>query len=173
MHSHVTRSETFSFLGFKRYRLSAQIHPTHDELAIITSHRLHRIEIFHDPFRDTLDADAAAAHERAKAHGLFVTRARDAARVCASEIHALFSTMRALRAFNITVADLLSGVTVTHRSLRAIGEIEQVLTECIDHIDRSVRAAQSYSDQTEDIFAPGTEDDGGIPPRDWTRAWRR
>jgi hypothetical protein len=173
MYSHVVRSETVSFFGFTCYQLSAQIHPTPDELAVIDYHGLHRLEIFHDPSREEFDAAAAAAHQKAKAHGLFVTKPLDAARVCASEVRALTATVRALRAFDITLADLLHGVTITHRSLRAIEEIERIVVECIDEIDRSLRTARNYSDQTEDIYAPGSEGDVGTPPRHWTRTWRR
>ena len=173
MYSHVVRSETVSIFGLTRYRLSAQFRPTPDQLALIQHHRLHRLEIFHDPSREEFDAAAAAAHEKARALGFFVTKALDAASVCASEVRALAATIRALRAFKITLGDLLQGVTITNRSLRAIQDIERVIVECIDDIDRSLRAARSYSDQTEDIYAPGTEGDDAIPPRHWTRTWRR
>ena len=173
MYSHIARSETPSWLGRKRYRLTAQIHPTPQELQVIDRHRLARIEIFHDPFREELNANATAAHQKAKARGMFVTKASDAAAICGSEISALVASVRALLTFRITVADLLRGVTITHRSLQAIGEIEQVLTDCIDIIDRSVQAAHRYSDQTEDIFAPGAEDDTTVPPTHWARNWRR
>jgi hypothetical protein len=173
MYSHVVRSETFSFFGFTRYQLSAQIRPTAEELALIRYHGLHRLEIFHDPLRDDFDAAAAAAHEKAKAHGLFVAKPLDAAQACLSEVSALTTTIRAVRAFNITLGDLLHGVTITHRSLRAIEDMERIIVECIDEIDRSLQTARNYSDQTEDIYAPGTEGDVGTPPRHWTRTWRR
>src|SRR5882724_5529944 len=123
MYSHIVRSESRSLLGFKQYRLTARIHLTAQEIQIVERHRLRRIEIFYDPIRDELNADAERAHERAKARGLFVTKARDAAAVCTAEIHALVSTIRALRAFNITVRDLVRSVTITNSSLQAIGEI--------------------------------------------------
>jgi hypothetical protein len=172
MYSHISRSEGRSFWGFKRYQLSARVYLAADERRIIESHRLHRMEIFYDPLRDQLDASAAAAHDKAKARGLFVTHARDAAAIAASEFRALASAIRALRAFRITVGDLLSGVTITHRSLRNIGEVERVLTECVDHIDRFLQSAGAYSAETEDIFAPGADDDT-TPPADWPRVWRR
>ncbi len=81
--------------------------------------------------------------------------------------------MRASFAFHITVADLLRGITITHKSLRAIGEIEVVITECIDHIDASPRAAHGYAELTEDLFAPGTDEETTVPPAHWARAWRR
>ena len=143
------------------------------ELQLVERHRLNRIEIFYDPIRDELNADAERAHERAKARGWFVTKARDAAGVCTAEIHALVSTIRALRAFNITVRDLVRGVTITNSSLQAIGEIEQILTDCIDHIDRSLQTARRYADEAEDIFAPGTDDDTTVPPNQWPRIWTR
>jgi hypothetical protein len=172
MYFHISRSESRSFLGFKRYRLTAQIHPTPQEMRIIERHFLHRMEIFHDPTRDELNAVAISAHEKAKARGLFVTKARDASAVCASEIRALVSTIRALLAFDIAVFDLLRGVAITHHSLRAIGEIEQVLIDCIDQIDQSLKTASSYADETEDIFTPGT-DDTTVPPNQWPRIWTR
>src|SRR5215467_4177553 len=138
MYSHIARSETRSLLGFRQYRLTAKIHLTPEELHLVERHRLYRIEIFHDPIRDEFDANATSEHEKAKARGLFVTKARDASAICVSEIRALVSTIRALLAFGITVADLLRGVTITNPSLRAIGEIEQVIVECLDHIDRSL-----------------------------------
>ncbi len=173
MYSHIARTETRSFLGFRRYCLTAKLHLTAQELQLIERHRLNRIEIFYDPIRDELNADAEQAHERAKARGLFVTKARDAGAVCIAEIHALVSTIRALRAFNITVRDLVRGVTITNSSLQAIGEIEQILTDCIDHIDRWLQTARRYADETEDIFAPGTGDDITVPPNQWPRIWMR
>jgi hypothetical protein len=173
MYSHIARSETRSFFGFKRYCLTAKIQLTPEEMHIIRHHRLDRIEIFHDPIRDELDANATSAHEKAKARGLFITTARDASAICASEIRALVSTVRASHAFDITVADLLRGVTIINPSLRAIGEIEQVLIDCIDQIDRSLQTARNYSDDTEDIFAPGTNDDTTVPPNLWPRFWTR
>jgi len=134
-------------------------------------HRLRRIEIFYDPIRDELNASAERAHERAKARGFFVTKASDASAICMSEMSALVSTIRALLAFNITVADLLRGVTITNRSLRAIAEIEQVIIDCIDDIDRSLQTARRYADETEDIFAPETDDDAMVHPNQWPRTW--
>jgi len=107
MYSHIARSESRSLLGFKQYRLTARIHLTALEIQIVERHRLRRIEIFYDPIRDELNANAERAHERAKARGLFVTRASDTSVICVSEMRALVSTIRALLAFNITVADLL------------------------------------------------------------------
>jgi hypothetical protein len=173
MYSHISRSETRSFLGFLRYCLSAKIQLTAQEMQVMEHHRLNRIEIFYDPIRDELNANAESAHEKAKARGLFVTKAYDASVICAAEIRALVSTIRALRAFNITFDDLVRGVTITHRSLQAIGEIERVLIDCIDHIDRTLQTARSYADETEDIFEPGTNDDTTVSPNRWPRNWRR
>jgi hypothetical protein len=173
MYSHIARSESRSFLGFKQYRLTARLHLTAQEIQIVERHRLRRIEIFYDPIRDELNANAERAHEKAKARGLFVTRAGDASAICVSEMRALVSTIRALLAFNITVADLLRGVTITNRSLRAIAEIEQVIIDCIDDIDRSLQTARRYVHETEDIFAPGTDDDAAVPPNQWPRTWMR
>jgi hypothetical protein len=173
MYSHITRSETRSLFGGKRYRLTAQIHATPDELHIISHSRLGRIEVFHDPRRDEFAATAAAAHEKAKARGLFVTRARDATAVVGAELRSLIATLRALRAFNLNVADLIGGVTIQHKSLQAITEIEGAIIECIDHVDRFLQAARGYADTSEDAFAPGTPDDATVPPTEWTRPWRR
>jgi len=173
MYSHIARTETRSFLGLRRYSLTAKLHLTPEELQLIERHRLNRIEIFYDPIRDELNDAAEQAHQRARARGLFVTQARDASAVCVAEIHALVSTIRALRAFNITVRDLVRGVTITNSSLQAIGEIEQVLTDCIDYIDRWLQTTRRYADGTEDIFAPGTEDDTTVPPNQWPRIWSR
>jgi hypothetical protein len=174
MFSHISKSETRSAFGFLQYCVSAQIYLTQQEMQITKRHRLNRrIEIFHDPIRDELNANAESAHEKAVARGLFVTTARDASAVCAAEIRAIFLTVRALRAFNITFDDLLRGITIKHYSLRAIGEIEQVLIDCIDHINRWLQSARSYADQAEDIFEPGTNDDATVPPNQWPRNWRR
>jgi hypothetical protein len=172
MYTHVSRSQTRSLLGCKRYVLAVRLYVTQLERDVVDRHRLERIELFHDPRREQFDADAMAAHANAKSHGLFVTKARDSTTICISEISALVSSIRALLAFRITVADLLRGVTIQHRSLQAIRDIEEVLTACIDSIDRSVQAALSYSDQSEDIFAPGPDTDTTIAPNAWVRAWR-
>src|SRR5262249_24719732 len=172
MYFHIARTETRSFLGFRRYCLTAKVHLTPREMQLVERHRLNRIEIFYDPIRDELNADAERAHDTAKARGLFVTKERDAAAVRTAEVHVGVSTIRALRAFNITVKDLVRGVTITNPSLQAIGEIERILTDCIDHIDRSLQTARRYADGAEDIFAPGT-DDTTVPPNQWPRIWTR
>ena len=171
MQSHITRSTTGTF--FKKYCLSVRIHADPAEVRVIREHRLEAIEIFADPLRQELENLAQAAHERAIARGLFVVRARDAAAITASEISALVSTVRAAVAFKIQVSDLLRGVTISHSSLRAISDIESVLTTCIDNLDTAVRAATSYANDTEDVFAPGTDaPDPTVPPAQWTRGWR-
>jgi hypothetical protein len=151
VYSHISRSETRSFWGFKRYQLSARLYVAADERGILARHRLQRIEIFHDPLRDELEASAVTAHDRASAGGLFVTKARVAAAITASEVSALTSA--------------------THRSLREIGHIEQVLKDSIDQIDQHLQTAGAYSGETEDIFMPGTDDDT-TPPAEWPRVWR-
>ena len=172
MHTHLARSTTGLLFGTK-YRLAIRLYVDADELRIIRQHALGRIEVFADPLRDAFAADAAAAHDKAKARGLFVTTARDATAITASELTALVSTVRALLAFKLSVADLLRGVTIEHRSLRAISDIEKILTDYIDALDAAVRAAGSYAEPTEDIFAPDTDaPDAGVPPRQWTRSWR-
>jgi hypothetical protein len=173
MYSHIARSETRSFFGFRQYSLTAKLHLTPQEIQLVERHRLRRIEIFYDPIRDEFNENAKRAHERAKARGLFVTKAGDAAAVCVSEMCALVATVRALLAFDITVADLLRGVTITNRSLRAIADIEQVIISCIDDIDRSLQAARRYAEEAEDIFAPGTDDDTRVPPNQWLQMWMR
>src|SRR5450631_4209872 len=109
MYSHISRSETKTLLGSRRYCLSAKIHLTPQETHLAERYRLNRVEIFYDPVRDDHHADATSAHARAKARGLFVTKARDASAICAAEVHALVSTIRALLAFNITLDDLVRG----------------------------------------------------------------
>ncbi|HEY7238673.1 MAG TPA: hypothetical protein VH600_05855 [Burkholderiales bacterium] len=173
MYSHLARSESSSLFGRKRYQLAARIYATPQEAAVIQYHGLERFEIFYDPARDALEAAATAVHENARTRRLFVTRSRDAFSVCSSEIGAMVAAIRAMHTLNITVSDLLHGITITNRSLREIGELERILRECIDQIERMLRAAQSYSEDTEDLYAPGTDDDDGVPPRDWTRRWRR
>lgn len=174
MLSHIARSETHGLFG-KRYQLSAQMHVTPDELHIINHSRLDRIEIFHDPLREQYDDAAAAYHAKAKARGLFVTRARDTAVIVGAETRAVFAAIRALRAFRVTVGDMLrpGGVTLEHKSLQAITELERAITECVDTVDRFLRAARGYHDTTEDIFAPGTDKDATVPPAEWPRTWQR
>jgi hypothetical protein len=173
MYSHLSRSETRSFFGSLRYRLFAQIHLTAHETHIMECHRLNRIEVFYDPIRDALNANAESAHKKAKARGWFVTRARDASAICAAETRALAFTIRALFAFNITLDDLVRGVTITHYSLRSIAEVEQVLIDCIDHIDRWLQSARRYAEDTEDIFEPGSNDSATMPPNQWPLIWMR
>jgi hypothetical protein len=173
MYSHVVRSETFSFFGRKLYQLSARVYTTAQERALIQYHGLDRFEVFYDPARDALEAAATAVHERAKTRRLFVTRSGDAIGICSSELGAMIAAIRAMRTLNITVSDLLHGITITNRSLQEITELERILRECIDHIDRMLYAALGYSEDTEDLYAPGTDEDEGVPPREWTRRWRR
>ncbi len=171
MQTHVVRSQSGIF--FKTYRLSVRLYVDPEEQFIIRQHRLDRIEVFADPLRDAFADNATAAHDKAKARGLIVTRARDAAAISASEISALVSTVRSMLAFKLQVSDLLQGVTIQHRSLRAIADIETVCTDVIDRIDAAVRAARSYDHRSEDIFAPGNDQEETVPPGEWTRGWRR
>jgi hypothetical protein len=158
-----------------KYRLAVRLYPDAGELRVIREHHLERIEVFADPLRDAFAADAIAAHDKAKARGIFVVpRMRDTAAITASELSALVSTLRALLAFKINVADLLRGVSIEHRSLRAIADIEKILTDYIDALDAAVRSARGYADRTEDVFAPGDDaPDETIRPNQWTRSWTR
>ena len=173
MHSHIARSQSPSWWGVK-YRLSVRLYVDAEELRILRPHRLDRVEVFSDPSRQEFATAALAAHDKAAKYGLIVTKARDTTAIAAAEITALVATLRSLLAFNIRVADLLHGVTIEHRSLRAITDIETVLTDGLDHIDAAVRAARSYSEETEDVFAPGADDThDNVPPAAWGRTWRR
>lgn len=173
MRSHVIRSQIPTFWGSHRYRLFARIYPTPAERQLIGRHRLEAVEIFHDPVREHFTAQSDAAHRRAKAHGLFVAKAGDAIGVLGAEIVASVAAIRGLRAFNITVADLLNGVTITHKRLTAIGEIETAVVDCIDHIARTVEAARRYSDEVQDLYEPANERPDAVRPADWPRAWRQ
>ena len=173
MHSHIARSQSPSWLGVK-YRLSVRLYVDAEELRILRAHRLDRVEVFADPQREDFNAAAAVAHDKAAKYGLVVIKARETTAIAAAEITAIIATVRSLLAFTIRVADLLHGVTIEHRSLRAIADIETVLTDCLDHIDAAVRAARSYCQETEDLFAPGPDDThDNVPPAAWGRNWRR
>ena len=171
MQTHVSRSTTATWFGTK-YRLSVRIFADLEELAILRDHHLDRVEVFADPQRDDFNAAAMAAHDKAKARGLFIGKARDTSAIAAAELTAIFATVRALLAFNLRVSDLLRGVTIEHRSPRAIVDIETTITEFTDRIDAAVCAARGYDHRSEDVFAPGTDEDGTVPPGQWTRSWR-
>ena len=172
MYTHIARTTVPSLWGTK-YRLSIRLYADPEDLPILHAHHLDRIEVFADPLREDYAAAATAAHDRAKARGLFVTRARDTTAIAAAEMAALVSTLRGLLAFNVRVGDLLRGVTVEHRSLRAISDIETVCVDVIDRVAAAVHAARGYDLRTEEVFAPGTDQDETVPPGEWTRTWRR
>jgi hypothetical protein len=172
MHTHIQRA-TSGWL-FKKYLLSVKIFVDTDELTVIKQNRLDRIETFVDPAREAFEDAATAAHAEAGKRGVIVTRARDTAAIAAAEVRALISTARSLVAFKITVADLLRGVTIENRSLRAIADIEQVMVEFIDRLEAVVQAAARFDHRGEDAYAPGTDEpDAGVPPAQWARTWRR
>jgi hypothetical protein len=75
-------------------------------------------------------------------------------------------TTRALLAFRITVGDLVRGVSIENRNLMAMMEIERVLVTAIDALDTTVAAALGFERTSEDVLAPG-EDDNGITPARW------
>ena len=54
-----------------------------------------------------------------------------------------------------------------------ITEIERAIVERIDQVDSFVRAARGYVDFSEDIFAPGADEEPAVPPAEWARTWRR
>ena len=56
MYSHVTRSETRSLIGLRKFCVTAKLHLTAREMELLERYRLDRIEIFYDPFRDELKA---------------------------------------------------------------------------------------------------------------------
>jgi hypothetical protein len=173
MNLHIVRSETRSFFGARRYCLSARVTVTPDQMTVITHHGLERTEIFFDPERDRLEQAADDYHQQARARGLFVTKARDAAAVSFAETRAIIASIRALNAFNITLADLLRGVTIENASLHAIRDFERILTASVDTINETLQAAAGFSDTTEDVFEPGDEHEPTTPPAQWARTWRR
>jgi hypothetical protein len=159
---------------FPKYLLSVKIEVDPDELAIIKRHRLERIETFVDPVRDAYDDAAAAAHAEAGKRGLIVTRGRDTLAITAAEVRALVATTRALRAFKISVADILNGVTIENRSLRQMADVEKVLVEFIDRLQAAVQAAAGFDHESEQVYAPGTDAaEDTVPAAEWVRTWRR
>jgi hypothetical protein len=171
MNLHIARSERYTYLGSRRYRLSARLIVTAPEQEIITRHHLDRTEIFFDPDRDRLQQAAEAHHNGARAPGLFVTTIRTAAAVSLAEIRAIIAAIRAVGAFTLTLGDVLRGIAVEQPSLQAIRDLERILVASVDTIDETVQAAIGFSEPSEDVFASGDEQELTTPPAQWTRTW--
>jgi hypothetical protein len=172
MNLHIVRSETRTFFGSRLYQLAARVTTTPDEIAVINHHGLDRTEIFFDPERDQLEQAAEDYHQQARARGIFTTKMRDAMAVSIAETRAILSSRRALRAFNISLGDLLRGVTIENPSLHAIRDFERILIASVDTIDEALQAAARFSEPTEDMFEPGDEHEPTTPPTQWPRTWR-
>lgn len=168
----VTPSQKSTWFG-TIYCRSFKLYAEAEEHRILRSHKLTRVTLWVDALRDEYAAAAAAAHDRAKQRGLFVSNMSDTAVITANELTALYKTIRSLNACSVSIADLCRGVDIKHRSLRALEDLTTSLIAAIDNIDAAIRAARAYEIGAEEIYAPGDDEDKTVPPAEWTRGWRR
>lgn len=173
MRAHIIKSKARTAFGRPLYGLTAIVYAEPEEREIINAARLGRIAIFADPLKQEFSALAQSNHDKAKSHGLLVFKARDASSVAAHELRALCAALRAARAFSLTLSDLLKGVTIHHKSLQAITQIQTAIIQSVDAIDTAMRNAHAFADNTEDIFAPGDADTNETAPAAWAQLWRR
>lgn len=167
---HIVRSSPRRWLLLRSYRIDARLELSPQELQVIRSHRLHRFEVFVDPYRDHLRARADAAYSRQKALPLFLLDGHQLRSLWLETVRELSLLIRARFAFRITIADLIAGVSITNPSLNAILDIEHVLQASVDAIAGTVSAALDYQDGHESITAP-EDPDTGTPPDQWTKSW--
>ena len=160
---HLSRSRS---PWLRRYRLSVKLEASPQELRAISDHRLDAHEIFADPFRDRLVERADAARARAAALGWWIDTDAKLAKLYLETARSLVLGIRARLAFRLTVGNLVRGVVVENGDLAAIVVIERALIACVDTLDAAVNAALSFEHQSEDVLAPGTEDDT-VPPSRW------
>ena len=171
---HINRSRAHTILLFRTYRLEAKLDVTPQEYAVICANNLHRFEIFHDPHRDHLIAEAEAARARVKALPWFSkTPERDALISVRESCRESACWVRVIFAFRITIGNLISGISITNRRLTEIAKVEHVLHGCIDDIKATVDAALRYQDGYEDVRAPGNEEKESpdVTPSDWPASW--
>ena len=173
MFLHIIRAQARSMFGRRLYQLSASLEATPDEIEIIHSHRIDRLECFYDRYRDTLLDQAEEASDNARAVKLFPATLMDVFVVWTEALHSVYLTYRAATAFKITVGDLIQpgGVTIIHRSLSEILLVERAITASVKPIIAAVEAASSFEAETEFIMAPDGDRDE-TKPSDWPDIWR-
>lgn len=168
---HIARSRPFAFF-FSTYRIDARLEVSPEEHQAIRAHRLDKFEIFHDPYRDHLAAQAEAARGRVKALPWFSkTPEADALLTVRETGRELAFLIRARFAFRITVGNLIAGVSITNRGLNDIAKIEHVLHESVDAIAGTVAAALAYEHGDQDVLAPSRPEDDVTPPNKWPASW--
>ena len=171
---HIARSRPHTLLLLRNYRIDVRLDVSPEEHQVIRAHNLHKIEIFYDPHRDDLIAQAEAARARYQALPWFSgTHGHDTLTTVRESWRENAANIRALLAFRLTVGNLISGVSITNRRLSEISKVEHVLQACVDDIKATVDAALHYQDGYEDIHAP--DDDDGKPrhtnPSEWPSSW--
>lgn len=170
---HMVRSRPHTLLLLRTYRLDARLEVAPDERAVIRAHKLHKFEIFADPYRDHLLARADAARDHQKALPWFITRDEDRAALYRELGRELAALVGARLCFRITIGNLISGISITNRRLTDIAKVEHVLHKSVDAIAATVAAALRYQDHYEDIHAPGDEEDQprDATPGEWSSSW--
>lgn len=151
MHLHLNCTQEPAFWR-PRYALSARLHVTDDELAIIQRHQLDRSLVFVDPARQQFDV--AAAQARARSPGLSILSPGKAGRAFLAEWRALSATREAARAFCVSLADLLVGIKIEHPQLAEILVIERALSAKVDDIAEAIDNAARYELGFDDEIAP-------------------
>ena len=173
---HITRSRPYILFPFRTYRLDAKLDVTPQEYAIIRAHKLHSFEIFHDPHRDHLIAQAEAARARVRAMPsvwFSKTPERDTLVAIRESWRENGYWIRSMLAFRITIGNLISGISITNRRLTEISKVENVLHQSVDDIEATVAAALRFQDGYEDVHAPGRDDDENraVRPNEWPSSW--
>ena len=171
-----TRRQFRTWYGARRYNLSARLEVSPAERAAIYSHGLHKFEVFaDDAYRDDLRRRADAARQRSPSMFSMGEPSEIAianGKIVLETMRELALLVRASRVFKITVGDLVNGVSVAHRSINDITDIERVLAKSVGVIAGTVASAVAFQDQAETVIDLETEDTG-TDPATWGSAWRR
>ena len=170
---HITRSRPYILFPFRTYRLDAKLDVTPQEYAVIRAHKLHKFEIFSDPYRDHIYARADAARQRAKALPFLTATPEQHISVACETWREVALLFRARFCFRITIGNLISGISITNRRLIEISKVEHVLHESVDDIAATVAAALRYQDRYEDVHAPGQNENEApaVSPNEWPSSW--
>ena len=154
------RHHNASLLGITYY-FDVRFDCTDEERRVIDTHGFARNPIYTDPTKQEHADRAAGAFARTREHNVFQnTGARN---FCCDLVTGLLSWISAKSAYQVTVADALSGTTITCSDITALLACEEEVTSAFDELARLVDDALSFEFAELRVLVPEHTDTNELP----------
>ena len=126
-------------------------------LEIIEEHGLKKKTLFEVPEVDAHRQQAQQAFDRSFDRSIF--KSQDAGKIIIDNLTGAVHFARSKLAFSITVADALSGTSISCPHLDEIVACERQISEAFDALYRDVTNAMNFSTRQEHVLAPDGDED--------------